>query len=113
MMRSSVVLPEPLGPSSAKNSSCSIARSMRSTAVTGPKRLVTDCSASAALGTVTPAADQVRGSVDRPAARNGTQIASVDAHEASTSDQIRSHFSGEDGWSNMCSWLASALLFWK
>ncbi len=55
MMRSSVVLPEPLGPSSAKNSSCSIARSMRSTAVTGPKRLVTDFNASVALGTVTPA----------------------------------------------------------
>ena len=42
MMRSSVVLPEPLGPSRAKNSSCRMSRSTPSTAFTGPKRLVTD-----------------------------------------------------------------------
>jgi hypothetical protein len=52
MRRSMVVLPEPLGPRSAKNSPRSIARSMRSTAVTVPKRFVTDCSLSIAPGTL-------------------------------------------------------------
>ena len=40
-------------------------------------------------------------------------IDGLSSQEASTSDQMRSHFSGEEGWSNICSWLASALRFWK
>src|SRR5437867_5591556 len=44
MMRSKVVLPEPLGPRSVKNSPRSTAKSTRSTAVTLPKRLMIDCS---------------------------------------------------------------------
>src|SRR3954453_19321704 len=39
-MRSVVVLPQPLGPSSVKNSPSRISRFRRSTAATAPKRLV-------------------------------------------------------------------------
>src|SRR4051812_46767740 len=40
-MRRSVVLPQPDGPRSVRNSPCRIVRSIRSTAVKSPKRLVT------------------------------------------------------------------------
>jgi hypothetical protein len=71
MSRSIVVLPEPLGPSKAKNSPRSIDSSMRSTAVTAPNRFVTDCSLRTASGTLaTPfnvreAAAQVRSALRR------------------------------------------------
>src|SRR5207244_1021228 len=45
MMRSSVVLPDPDGPSSASSSPDSMSRLTLSRAVKAPKRLVTSCSA--------------------------------------------------------------------
>src|ERR687897_192773 len=40
IMRNSVVLPQPEGPSKAKNSFCAMSKETSSTAATGPKRLV-------------------------------------------------------------------------
>ena len=51
-MRSVVVLPQPDGPSRAKNSPSPMDRSSLSTAVTSPKRLVTPSIATAATGSV-------------------------------------------------------------
>ena len=91
-----VVLPEPLGPSRAKNSPRSMLRSMRSTAVTDPNRLVTDCNVSTAGGTVSPIVDERKGTA-APPAKDRRRRLRRQRQEASTSDQILSHFSGEDG----------------
>ena len=48
IIRSTVVFPEPDGPSIEKNSPSRISRSRSSTAVTAPNRLVTDSSRTAA-----------------------------------------------------------------
>ncbi len=49
IIRSIVVLPEPDGPSSAKNSPAAMSSDTSSTAVTVPKRLVTDRTEMAAV----------------------------------------------------------------
>ncbi len=50
-MRSSVVLPQPDGPSSAKNSPCRMSSVSASTATTAPKRLLTasNCTSAGAV----------------------------------------------------------------
>ena len=59
IMRSTVVLPEPDGPSSEKNSPSSITRSMSATATTGPNVLRTCCSSTARGFTSSPASEIV------------------------------------------------------
>jgi hypothetical protein len=54
-MRSVVVLPQPDGPSRAKNVPRGIARSSASTAVVSPKRLVTPSSSMSAAADCVPA----------------------------------------------------------
>jgi len=90
-----VVLPEPLGPSRAKNSPCSTRSSTPSTARTDPKDLWMDWRVSAGRCALPPPSDSdnMIGRACRPYILPPPH----ESHDASTSDQMRSHFSGEEG----------------
>ena len=60
IIRSVVVLPQPEGPSRAKNSPSPISRSMSSTAVTSPKRFVMPAMLTAGAASVMARVPQVR-----------------------------------------------------
>src|SRR5438034_235638 len=72
IIRSVVVLPQPLGPSNEKNSPSPIETETSSTAVTPPKRLLTPSTAIPALPFGGMACESNRGSTDKASVRSST-----------------------------------------